>query len=69
MKLYTGYKLLFFASRIKKSEVQNDRNFNYEVTYMNAQKEVIFLAQEDSKGEYIAWAQGYDIYTQADSWE
>jgi|GEM_PF-5650050 len=36
---------------------------------MNAQKEVIFLAQEDSKGEYIAWAQGYDIYTQADSWE
>lgn len=32
-------------------------------------KEIVFLAQEDPSGGYIAWAQGYDIYTQADSWE
>jgi len=36
---------------------------------MEKQKEIIFLAKEDEDGGYIAWAEGYNIFTQADSWD
>ena len=36
---------------------------------MSSPQEIIFLAQEDPSSGYIAWAQGHNIYTQADSWE
>lgn len=38
-------------------------------TSMGKEKEITFLTQQDLYGVYIAWAQGYDTYTQAGIWE
>ena len=36
---------------------------------MSKLKEIVFIAEEDPEGGYIAWAEGYSIFTQADSWD
>ncbi len=36
---------------------------------MGNERKITFFAQEEPDGGYIAWAEGHNIFTQADSWD